>query len=107
MSGVMCQLSSVRCQVSGVRCRVSDVRCQVSGVRCLVSGVRCQVSGVRCQVSPVTSMCHMSPIFIHLIFDNVVKLFGGRSVIKGAYPQINWASTLFGGQYPSPMGPTV
>ena len=73
-----------------------------------VSCVTCHISRVTCHLSPVT--CHVSPahvtcqkyIFLHFhykkniyiyyfftlqkIFDKVVELVGGGSVINGAYP---------------------
>ena len=53
--------------------------CQMSGVQCHMSGVMCQVSGVTCKVSGVM-------FFLVLFFYKVMKLFGGGSVINGAYP---------------------
>ena len=65
-----------------------------------LSNTICHVSIVTCHVSPV--MCHMSHVTCHLshvkifffyiffnplnIFDKVVELVGGGSVINGAYP---------------------
>ena len=48
-----------------------------------MSGVMCQVSGVRCHVLYLSFF--FSLIFSYL-FDKVMELVGGGSVIKGAYP---------------------
>ena len=96
-------------------CHVTHAICHMSGVRCQMSGVRCQVSIVTCQLPPnhktqraeilregsPPPTCHMSPVTYHMscvtchvshvtyfisFFSNVMKLFGGGSVINGAYP---------------------
>ena len=48
-----------------------------------MSGVMSQVSGVRCQVSDVTAS---DDFFYFFVVQKVVGLFGGGSVINGAYP---------------------
>ena len=51
------------------------------------------VSHVICHMSPV--ICHVSPVFFLLLFDKVVELVGGVSVITGPTP-----STFFFQIYP-------
>ena len=57
----------------------------MSGVKCQVSGVRCQVLGVRFQVSSFTCKKNYV-IYIYIFFcDDLLELYGGGSVINGAY----------------------
>ena len=55
---------------------------------CYVSPVTCHMLPVTCHLSCVT--CHLSnvKIYIHFLylFNKVVELVGGGSVINGAYP---------------------
>ena len=79
------------------------VRCNMSRFMCHVSCVMCHVSHVTCHMSHVT--CHLSRLTFHMIFfilfcsekkiekkshlnifDKMVELVGGGSVINGAYP---------------------
>ena len=56
----------------------------MSGVKCQVSGVRCQVLGVRFQVSSFTCKKIML-YFLFCFCDDLLELYGGGSVINGAY----------------------
>ena len=55
--------------------------CDLSCVTCHISCVTCHVSRVTCHMSCVT--CHF---FCFFLFDKVVKLVVGGSVINGATP---------------------
>ena len=65
-------------------CSPPPQTCHVSHVMCQMSHVKCHVSHVTCHMSHVT--CQMSIILFIYFFYKVVKLFGGGSVINGAYP---------------------
>ena len=67
----------------------------MSGVKCQVSGVRCQVLGVRFQVSSFT--CKKIMLYFFVCFcDDLLELYGGGSVINGAYLVIVFLLKCFG-----------
>ena len=74
VSHVMFHMSCVTCHVSYFMCHISCVTCHVSQVICHMSCVTCHASNVRYQVSSVS------------FYIQKIELFGGGSVIKGAYP---------------------
>ena len=59
--------------------------CHMSRVTCHVSYVMCHMSYVMCHMSYVILFIYLL-LFFFIFLDKVVKLFGGGSVISGAYP---------------------